>query len=122
MRRSMVMGGLVVSAALAVSTVGVATSASPVGSRSNPVKATTSTSTGFAPRTVKVTPGARVYFTNVDKARHNAVEDRVTGSPRFRSGAPTTGNFSVKAPRAVGRYSYICAVHAFMRGTLVVRK
>lgn len=118
----MVMTSLVVSAALAASAAGLATGASPAGSNANPIKATTSASKGFAPKRVVAKPSARVFFKNVDRAPHNAVHDAVTGKPKFKSGKLTTGNFSLRAPAATGSYSYICAVHAFMRGTLVVKK
>ena len=122
LRQSLVLSSLVVSAAIAASAVGFATAASPVGSKGNPVKATTSPSKGFSPKVVTVAPGSMVFFTNVDKAPHNAVHDPVSGKPKFTSGAATKGNFALKAPTKTGRYSYICTVHPFMEGTLVVKK
>lgn len=122
MRKPLVLTSLILSAAMAASAAGIAASAAPAGSKANPVKATTSPAKGFGPARVAAKPGARVYFRNVDKARHNAVEDAVGARPAFSSGAPTTKNFSLKAPTKLGRYSYICAVHGFMRGTLIVRR
>lgn len=122
MRKPMVLSSLVLSAAMAASAVGVATSASPPGTKANPIKATTSVTKGFAPKRVTVKPGARVYFKNVDKARHSAVEQTFGKRPAFSSGAPTTKNFTLKAPAKPGSYTYICAVHGFMNGTLVVRR
>lgn len=122
MRKPIVFTSLAVSAALAASVAGFATAAAKPGTKANPIKATTSFSKGFAPKTVTVKPNVRVYFTNVDGARHNAVAKASGGKPGFRSGSPTSKDFNVKAPAATGRYAYNCTVHAFMKGTLVVKR
>jgi plastocyanin len=46
----------------------------------------------------------------------------VGGKPAFTSGNATTGNFKAKAPKTPGTYAYICTVHPFMKGTLIVKK
>lgn len=122
MRRPTAFAGLMVSAALAASLAGLATGAAKPGTKANPIKATTSFSKGFAPKTTTVKPGVPVYFKNVDRARHNAVAKASGGKPGFRSGSPTTKDFSVKAPAKVGRYAYACTVHAFMKGVLMVKR
>ena len=122
MRKPIVLTSLVVSAAVAASAAAIAASAAPAGSKANPVTATTSPGKGFGPARAVARPRARVYFKNLDKARHNAVEDAVGARPAFSSGAPTSKSFSLRAPSTPGRYSYICAVHGFMRGTLLVRR
>ena len=121
MRGKMMLAALI-GTAVAVAGVGTATGASPAGSSANPVRATTSPTRGFAPRTITVAPGAIVHFTNVDRARHSAIEDAIFGKPAFTSGRPTRSAFSFTAPLKAGTYSYICAVHGFMRGTLIVRR
>lgn len=122
MRRLTILTGLLASAAIAAAGVGSAAGASPLGTSANPIRATTSPTRGFAPRTVTVAPGARVHFANVDRARHSAIQDAITAKPAFSSGRPTRGAFAFTAPTRPGTYSYICAVHGFMRGTLVVRR
>lgn len=123
MRRSILMSGLGVSAALAlaVAAAGPAAGSAPVGSASNPVLVRKSRSDGFSPRVAVVAPGAVVHFRNVDHRAHNVVH-RTGGTPLFLSGAPTKRDFTVRAPRRPGRYAYACVVHTFMHGTLVVRR
>lgn len=113
---------MLVCAAVAASVVGSAAATATVGSSSNPVRTTTSTSKGFAPKTVRVTAGATVHFHNVDRARHSVIQDAVIGRPAFTSGKPSRKDFTVTAPSRPGTYSYICAVHGFMRGALIVTK
>lgn len=122
MRRSIPLCVAAASAALIAPVAGPATGAAPAGSAANPIRATTSTTKGFAPKAVTVRPGAVVRFRNVDGARHSAVHDAVTGRPAFTSGRPTRRDFRITAPSRPGTYSYICGVHGFMRGTMVVRR
>ena len=118
--RTTVCSLLVVS--MATAAAGIAVAASP-GTKSKPIGAKATTSNGFAPKSVKVKPGATVYWKNLDGAPHNAVANKkVKGKPAFTSGSATTGNFKAKAPKAPGKYAYICTVHPFMKGTLIVVK
>ncbi len=113
---------LTVLALIGAAAVGVAATAASPGSRASPIRAQASFSGGFLPGRVVVRPGAVVHFRNTDGLRHNAVAERlVRGRPAFTSGAPTTHGFHFRAPRARGSYSYVCQVHGFMQGTLVVR-
>jgi plastocyanin len=121
MRRAPVISCLLAAAGLAAAAA-LAGAASPPGSAANPIRATTSATAGFSPRVVTVRPGAVVRFRNVDRARHNAVHYVVSGRPRFSSGPPTRGDFRLRAPVRPGRYDYVCRVHGFMRGVLVVRR
>ncbi len=123
MRRSIVKTSLALSAALTLSVAAgsPAAGAAPVGSASNPVKVRKSRTAGFSPRVAVVAPGAVVHFRNVDHKRHSVVQD-TSGTPLFISGAPTTRDFTVRAPRRAGSYAYTCVVHEFMHGTLVVRR
>lgn len=121
MRRSICLPAIAASAAMAASALGLATAAPPVGSGSNPIRATTSTSKGFSPKGATVKAGTTVHFRNVDRARHSVIQDAVIGRPAFTSGRPSRKDFTIRAPSKPGTYSYICAVHGFMRGTLIVR-
>ena len=122
MRRRTILAAVAASASLAAGVAGLASGAAPAGSAANPIRATTSTTKGFSPKTVTVRPGAVVRFHNVDHARHSVIQDAVIGRPAFTSGRPTRKDFRITAPAKPGRYSYICKVHGFMRGTLIVKR
>lgn len=74
----------------------------------------------FVPSTLTVAPGATVTVRNQDSAVHTVTS---SGSQkRFDTGdiaAGATATFT--APSTPGSYSYICQIHQFMHGTLVVR-
>jgi plastocyanin len=120
MRRTAVAAGVVAAAALAASVTQATTAPPRPGAKANPVRAQASFSHGFAPGAVVATPGARVWFRSADGLAHSARDDR--GRARFSSGRPSSGSFSFRAPRTPGTYRYHCTVHAFMHGTLVVRR
>jgi plastocyanin len=71
----------------------------------------------FSPPTVTVKPGAGVIVTNEDGATHTASAD---------DGSFDTGNLAQGQSRTIsvtksGTYSYHCAIHPYMHGTLVVK-
>jgi plastocyanin len=72
----------------------------------------------FAPMVLRVAPGATIKVINGDNVVHS-VDDN--------SGLFNTGNIfpgktkSFKAPKKPGRYHYFCAVHTFMKATIVVK-
>jgi plastocyanin len=74
----------------------------------------------FSPSTLTVSPGAKVTVHNDDSATHTVT----AVSPH--SGAFNTGDIApgetatFTAPSAPGTYAYICIIHQFMHGTLVV--
>lgn len=71
----------------------------------------------FSPGTLTVHPGQRVTVVNNDPVTHT-----LTSTTRvFNTGdipAHTTTSFT--APTAPGRYPYLCLIHQYMTGTLVV--
>jgi plastocyanin len=73
----------------------------------------------FSPVRLVVTPGEQVTVHNEDQVAHTVTS---TGNgPSFNTGdvAPgTTTTFS--APSTAGTYPYICNIHQYMAGTLVV--
>ncbi len=72
----------------------------------------------FAPSTITVTAGDTVRFENKDQEAHSVVSsgtDKTLNSP----GIDTTANWSVRLTRP-GTYHYICGLHPFMTGTIVV--
>ena len=71
----------------------------------------------FSPARLTVRPGATVTVKNEDASTHTLTStthlfdtgDLVSGAER-----------SFRAPSKPGRYPYICTIHQFMTGTLVV--
>jgi plastocyanin len=72
----------------------------------------------FNPMSIKVTPGAHIEVTNKDSTTHT-----LTSS----SGVFNTGNIkpghtkSFTAPSKPGTYHYICNIHQYMTGTIIVK-
>jgi plastocyanin len=72
----------------------------------------------FAPMSLSVPAGATIKVTNKDSASHTLT---ATG------GQFDTGNISqnqtktFKAPTKPGTYHYICTIHQYMTGTIVVK-
>lgn len=72
---------------------------------------------GFAYKTPEVAPGATVTVKNDDSVRHTVTAD--DNAFTVAVGKGTTGTFT--APAKAGSYAFHCAVHANMKGTLVVK-
>jgi plastocyanin len=72
----------------------------------------------FMPMSLSVSPGATVTVTNKDSATHTLT---ATGG-QFNTGSITHDQTKTfKAPRTSGTYHYICSIHQFMMGTIVVK-
>ena len=72
----------------------------------------------FKPMIIKVAPGARIKVTNKDTVDHTVTA--VDG--KFKTGK--IGHNQTKyfrAPLRKGIYHYICSIHQFMMGTLIVK-
>jgi amicyanin len=70
----------------------------------------------FAPATLTVKAGTTVTWTNKDEDPHTVVDN----GGAFRSQALSNGGtYSFTFPSA-GTFDYICSVHPFMHGTVVV--
>lgn len=70
----------------------------------------------YAPVSLTVKPGATVTVKNADVAIHT-----VTDSGAFDTGDIAPGaSKTFTAPTKAGSYPYICTIHQFMHGTLVV--
>jgi plastocyanin len=71
----------------------------------------------FAPRSLSVSAGSTVTWTNQDDEPHTVVSDTAL----FRSGAlDTNESFSFRFDKA-GTYHYACSIHPRMVGTIVVQ-
>jgi plastocyanin len=74
----------------------------------------------FAPMSVTVAPGATVTVRNEDTVTHTLT---AKSDPKlFSTGNIAAGqSVTFKAPNTAGSYSYICSIHQYMTGTIVVR-
>ena len=89
----------------------------PVPTRQGP-DAVDITNFAFAPLTLTVPLGATVTWTNRDEEPHTVV----AGDGTFHSpGMGTGGTYSFTFTN-VGSYDYVCSIHPFMHGTVVVTK
>jgi plastocyanin len=71
----------------------------------------------FEPGSITVAPGARVTWSNDDGAPHGlAYKDGATGVPVLLPGERFARTFD-----APGTYDYVCSVHPYMSGRVVVR-
>jgi plastocyanin len=71
----------------------------------------------FSPATITVAPGASVTVTNMDSVAHTVTSQ--TGA--FNTGDIQAGQSKTfTAPNKPGTYPYICTIHQFMSGSLIV--
>ena len=72
----------------------------------------------FTPATLNVKVGTKVTFIQEDSIPHNATAQ---GTNAFKTPTMTKGQkFTVTFSKA-GTYNYICDIHQYMKGTVVVR-
>jgi plastocyanin len=72
----------------------------------------------FVPQTLRVVVGSSVRFVNDDSEAHT-----VTSSDRlFDSGGLDTGDAWVHVFSDAGTFRYFCALHPYMKGSVVVTK
>jgi plastocyanin len=114
-------GALVLASALLLAACGG------TGTKSPSSSATTSTSGGthitisnfmFSPMSLTVSPGATVSVTNKDAVTHTLTAN----DGKFNTGdIGQNQTKTFKAPTKAGQYTYICAIHQYMMGTITVR-
>jgi plastocyanin len=77
----------------------------------------------FEPATVTVHEGDTVEWKNVDSVVHTATAaaDGQAQKPAFDSGSISTGATWRYVAATKGTYNYICTVHTFMKGQLIVQ-
>lgn len=74
----------------------------------------------FSPSSLTVAPGATVTVKNEDTVTHT-LTDKSSASV-FNTGDIAPGRSKTfNAPNKPGNYPYICSIHQYMTGTLVVR-
>ena len=90
---------------------GTASPTAPVGGTAVAI-----TNFAFTPATLKVKPGATVTWTNRDEEPHTVVaENNSFHSPGLDANGTYTYTFTT-----AGTFDYICSIHPFMHGTVVV--
>jgi plastocyanin len=82
------------------------------------VGAATLTNRAFTPDDVNVAVGGTVTWTNADSVAHTSTSDAIGWDSGI---VPPGGHFSRSFPTA-GTYSYHCAIHPGMVGTVVVHE
>ena len=83
-----------------------------------PTKSITISNFMFSPMHAAVAPGSTVSVTNKDSVAHTLT---ATGG-QFNTGDIGAGRTTTfKAPSKAGTYDYICNIHQYMMGTIVVR-
>lgn len=74
----------------------------------------------FTPATVTVHPGDTVEWTNDDTVDHT-VTATGAGTPAFDSRNLKHGQVFKYVAKTKGTYSYICTIHPYMKGQVIVR-
>ena len=116
----MVLVGALLLAACSSGAVGLTEAAASGGSSAGATStnAITISNFMFSPMRVSVAPGSTVSVTNKDSVAHTLT---ATGG-QFDTGDINGGQTKTfTAPSKAGTYSYICNIHQYMMGTIVVR-
>lgn len=74
----------------------------------------------FTPNPIRVKAGGKVTWVNRDKAPHTAQTDLDSAKAVFDTRTLDPGERKTVTLSKPGRYSYFCAFHAFMKGTVEV--
>jgi plastocyanin len=111
-------GALALTAGLAISG-GMASATIPAKAAAHVATATiTIKNFDFSPMKLKASPGEKITVHNADSVTHTL--SAVKGQAFNTGNIPAGGTKSFKAPMHPGSYSYICDIHQFMHGTIVV--
>ncbi|MBS2533562.1 cupredoxin domain-containing protein [Catenulispora sp. NF23] len=108
-------------AAAPTSTPSTPSSSSGSGTTGTPVSASQIVIANFAfsPTDLSVAPGQTVTVVNNDSTTHTLT---ATTGKAFDTGDIAPGKTATfTAPTTPGTYSYICTIHQFMHGTLIVK-
>jgi plastocyanin len=71
----------------------------------------------FSPDSLTVKPGQEITVTNKDSAKHTITADDMSFDSKDLGLNKT---YTFKAPAKAGKYTYICDIHQYMKGTLTV--
>lgn len=72
----------------------------------------------FNPKTVTVKVGTRVIWKNVSAAPHTVTSSK---GGHFNKQLPTGKSVSITFKKA-GTYTYLCTIHPYMHGKIIVKK
>lgn len=100
--------------AFALSQVALASSSAPASASG--AKGVTMRGFAFHPGTLRVPKGARVVFRNSDRVGHTATDRGVFDTGVVRPGHSAAVRFGRR-----GVFRYVCRIHSFMHGKIVVR-
>jgi plastocyanin len=126
--RWLLLPGLILILALAAcgssSSTSATSSASATGSSASQKTGTADTITiknfMFSPDSLTVAPGAVVTVRNEDSVTHTLTDK--TDQTTFNTGPVGPNQIKTfKAPGKAGSYPFLCTIHQYMTGTLVVR-
>ena len=70
----------------------------------------------FSPARLRIATGQSVRFVNDDQDAHTVT----AGNGAFSSGGLDTGDTWTQTFTKAGTYAYICALHPYMHGTIIV--
>jgi plastocyanin len=99
------------------SAASTSTSSAASGSSATKTNSITISNFMFSPMSATVAPGATVTVTNKDSVTHTLTATKGT----FDTGDIGAGQSKTfTAPMKPGKYSYICNIHQYMMGTIVV--
>lgn len=99
---------------LVFSQVAPASSSGPASASA--AKRVTIRSFAFHPGTLRVPKGAKVVFSNADRVGHTATDRGV-----FDTGIVKPGHSAAVRFKRRGVFRYVCRIHHFMHGKIVVR-
>jgi plastocyanin len=121
LRRFSFLIGLVVLACVGVLVAGCGSSGGTAAATSTTAAAPntiTIDNFAFAPKSMTVSPGATVTVKNNDSTAHTLTANNKSFDT---GGINAGGSKTFTAPTKPGTYAYICTIHPFMKGTLVVK-
>jgi len=70
----------------------------------------------FAPQEIRISVGDTIKWTNLDSAPHTATDN----NDMFDSGTLAKGESFIMTFEEAGTYDYICTIHPWMEGTVIV--
>jgi len=95
----------------------VRTASKPATARAAGSQSVTIKDFAFGPKTVTLTAGDTVSWTNQDKVAHTAT----AGDGSFDTGNLSQGQSGSHTFDTAGSFAYICSIHPNMKGTIVVK-
>jgi plastocyanin len=87
------------------------------GADAAPIKRVSISMFKFQPARIVVTRGTRIVWTNADSDPHT-IRSKAAG---WSSPALDTGKSFSRVARKAGTFRYICTIHPFMHGTVIVK-